>query len=1245
MFRLNRQLRKAQACVRILLILVALNCPLDSISQISFQENKGQWNEEVLFRYQTQGAVVYLKEGAISFLQYDVEVWEEWMHLKHGHDEHVKASKVPDLPCHHFELQFLNTKKDVRVEGVDPYAHSVNYFLGSDPSKWISGAEEVPSVVYRDIYDHIDLIAYTHGHGFKYDFLLKPGADPNDIRLRYNYLDKVNVDAQGIELTSSISTFRENIPHCSMRFQGNENEFSAHFVNNEDGTIGIRMEDVGQYDSLIIDPEVVFATYSGTTADNFGFTATNDYWGNMYAGGITTGPDMSFDPNGRYPATNGAFSVSYSGGVSDFSEYGFACDITISKYSADGTTLLYATYIGGAHNEYPHSIVCDADQNLVIFGTTFSHNYPTTQNAFQRTRNGSQDIIVTKLNSTGAQLMGSTYLGGSSKDGLNEAINLKYFYADNHRGEVILDVDKNVYIATNTYSQDFPLKNAFQTNLAGKQDGIFAQLNEDLSDLLWASYYGGTNDDGFYSIDIDSKGLIFLSGGTKSKDLKHTSGTLGESYKGGLADGFICALDPAAKDVLRASYIGTNEYEQIFSLDVDQFDQIYVVGHTLGDIKTKGDVYTEENSGQFIMKMNPELDELEFCTLFGSGDGAPDITINAFLVDECQKIFVSGWGGKTSGKSFSSTRELTITPDAYQKTTDGSDFYLYVLSKGAKELLYATWFGGSRTNDHVDGGTSRFDKKGFIYQSICGSCPEYGSGEHRISDFPTTSNSYSPKNLSPRCSNVAFKLEFGNLNRAPRMSDKIFEVTAFDTLQFDYFVYDPDEDTFYVRFNPEPKLDGKFVTYTENVTAVADAKIPFGVIPTCKDIGDTLEIAVYSYDIGCPLSLDSTALIKIVVKPPPVVDPPETMCLVFGRDGELTLSWDETPPSHLFDSLILYRIDPDGTVRRLMASSSPNAGSFVDRNVVNPKFRNYTYYLVAVNLCGASGPESLRVSTTKEFESPIDPTYMETATVTDEDQVMVRWLRSTEEDFGSYDIWRKVNHPKAQFQYHATVYSRDDTSYIDESAKVNKESYCYQIVVNDNCGHVSARSNRGCTILLEGHSVPFKHELYWNEYEVWNGGVDHYDMSRSVDTGSLRYLRSTGAFELNLTDSALDYDWGGYWYRVRAFEAEGSLDATSQSNKIYLIQPPLLHVPNAFTPNGDNLNELWGIVPVFVKEYHVQVFTRWGEQVYDSREKKIDWDGMYKGKIEPNSVYIYTITFTGWDRSVHHRRGTVTIIQ
>ncbi|MCB0735483.1 MAG: gliding motility-associated C-terminal domain-containing protein, partial [Bacteroidetes bacterium] len=101
----------------------------------------------------------------------------------------------------------------------------------------------------------------------------------------------------------------------------------------------------------------------------------------------------------------------------------------------------------------------------------------------------------------------------------------------------------------------------------------------------------------------------------------------------------------------------------------------------------------------------------------------------------------------------------------------------------------------------------------------------------------------------------------------------------------------------------------------------------------------------------------------------------------------------------------------------------------------------------------------------------------------------------------------------------------------------------------------------------------------------------------------------------------------------------------SQSNKIYLIQPPLLHVPNAFTPNQDGLNELWNLVPVFVKEYHLKVYDRWGSKVFDTEDKHADWDGFIRGVQTANSVYIYTVRYTGWDRSVHYQKGTVTLLK
>ncbi|MCB9245896.1 MAG: gliding motility-associated C-terminal domain-containing protein [Flavobacteriales bacterium] len=1233
---------------RLTLFLVAGLWTLSGFGQITFQENLGQWNETVRFMYRTDGAVVYLEKDAISFLQYDPVTWHEW--VMHGHHKEQKflSGKPKKLDCHFFKLRFLNTSLACEPSGYYPGDYSINYFLGNDPGKWVNNAKDYLQVRYNEIYPGVDLIAYTHANGFKYDFILKPGADPSVIRFRYEDVDDAELVGEKLVVTTSLGTFSETLPECYIRYESSEEKFNVptQYVSYEDGTFGLQPSALPENAQLlVIDPEVVFLTYAGNTADNFGFTATYDNWGHLYSGGITTGADMAFDPNGRYPATTGAFDLTYNGGTSDFSEYGFACDITISKYSVDGSSLVYATYIGGALNEYPHSIVCDEDQNLIIFGTSFSPNFPTTSNAFQKFRNGPQDMICTKLNKDGSALIGSTYIGGSAKDGLNEAVTLNYFYADNHRGEVIVDVEKKIYIATNTYSDDFPLVNAFQSTKAGKQDGIFLHLNEDLSELLWSSYFGGSDDDAFYGVALDSKGKIFLAGGTKSRDLPATAGTLGPSYKGGISDGFIAVIDPVTETLERTSYFGTNEYEQIFSIDVDPFDQVYIVGHSLGSIKVIGDVHSESNSGQFITKMDPELKNIEFSTVFGTGDGAPDITINAFLVDECQKIFVSGWGGKTSGKSFSSTRNLPITPDAYQKTTDGSDFYLYVLSKGAKELLYATYFGGTRTNDHVDGGTSRFDKKGFIYQSICGSCPEPGSNETRISDFLTTPNAFSRKNLSPRCSNVAFKLEFGNLNRAPRMADQLYRVKANDTLQFDYNIYDPDEDSIYLFLTPDVKLKDNLLNFRSRLSGHGSMKIPFTVLPDCDDVGDTLEINVYSWDQGCPLSLDSQTTIRIVVEPPPVVDPPESVCLVFGENNEVRLSWDAIPENPQFKTMYLYRTDPTGQTEELFRTNSYRGGSYTDRNLQSPKQRNYTYYMMVENLCGELGPQSLLVSTTKEFESPISGTYIEVATVTDDDKVLVRWLRSREADFGSYDVYKRVNNPKEAFRYYRTLEGVNDTFFVDDNVKVNEESYCYQIVVNDNCGHVSAASNYACTILLEGRSLPFKHNIYWNPYEIWQGDVSHYDVFRCVDTGSLAYLTTTDPFNLSLFDSSLDYDWGGYWYRVRGTEGPGSLNAQSWSNRIYLIQPPLLHVPNAFTPNGDNRNEDWGIVPVFVKEYHVQVYTRWGEKVYDSREKKINWTGYYQDKLFPNSVYIYTITFTGWDRSIHHRRGTVTVIK
>lgn len=1216
---------------------------LKSFTTPLFIENKGQWDSHILFQTEIDNIAIFLEKDGYRILEFDPDNWNKLM--RHTHEADASFEPERRLKYHVTKVTFSGVNPDFQLikSGQSKFHH--NYFLDNQAQNHVSNVYSYQKITYKNFYPGIDLEFIWKDRNLKYNFILHAQADPGNIKWRYDGIPKVELAARHIGLRTSIGQHKETMPEVYSLQGGVKKEHDCAF-RYDGGYFGYSLQMDGDFETLTIDPELIFSTYAGNTADNFGFTATYDSEGNLYAGGICTGPTKFF--KGRYPATPGAFDEEYNGGNDESQgiwSYFFKCDITISKYSADGSQLLYATYLGGVSNEYPHSIIVNSEDELIVFGTTFSPNFPTTETAYQKLRNGLNDLIVSRFSQDGSQLLASTYYGGTDNDGLNQASILKYFYADDFRGEVQVDTLGNIYIGTCTYSTDLRLNNALiQPAKAGNSDGLVLKFDPSLTNLIWGTYLGGNSDDAIYNIDLHPSGTIYVSGGTKSTNLPTSSTSIQPNNKGGTCDGFLAAIDADGRKINQLTYFGTDKYDQIFGIEFDHENQVYIVGQTHGQIPIVGPVYYVKNAGQFIAKMNPELTKLEWSTTWGTGDGAPDLTINAFLVDECRKIFVSGWGGLSSTKSFSSTSGLPITSDAVQKTTDGSDFYLLVLSKNAKKLVYGTYFGGYRTHDHVDGGTSRFDKKGVIYQSVCASCPD-NDIESRISDFPTTDGAFAETNSSPRCSNAAFKIAFGNLNAPPEPRDTFLTVTALDTLNFDYVVKDPDDDSIFVQYQPESIAYKKFPGLQSDQKALAELISNFPFSGDCSDISkDTLKIRVYVKDKGCPDYKDSFAYIYIKVLPPPPIAPPATICLNFKSD-HLKLLWDATPKSKYFDYLLLHRRDPNGITNIIDTIRHQNGFEFEDFDVVNPKFRDYTYYIVAQNKCGIKGDTSIKASSSKEYELPIEVSYLVTTSVVENKNLEVHWTASTEEDFGSYDIYKKVNDESTNFEYVKTLAGRYDTTFIDTDVNVSQTSYCYGIVVNDNCGHISKMSNVGCSVVLTGEEKPFYFNLYWTPYTDWKGGVQEYMLERSVDTGVLRPIVMLPDENYFFKDDQLDYDWGGYNYRVRASEGPGSYNAVSYSNQIYLIQPPLLHVPNAFTPNGDMLNEKWGIVPVFVKEYHLRIYNRWGEKLFETRDKHEIWNGEYKELLTSNNVYMYMITFTGWDRSVHYRKGTVTSLK
>ncbi|MFZ9455612.1 MAG: hypothetical protein ACO27Q_10315, partial [Bacteroidia bacterium] len=389
-------------------------------------------------------------------------------------------------------------------------------------------------------------------------------------------------------------------------------------------------------------------------------------------------------------------------------------------------------------------------------------------------------------------------------------------------------------------------------------------------------------------------GDIYITGGSNSNSFSYPVPGLKQSNNGGRADGFLLRMDLNSMWLLSYTFIGTAAYDQSYFVKTDKYGKPFVYGQTEGIMPSSNAVYANKDAKMFIKKLDLNLNIIELETTFGAlNKTKPDLSPTAFLVDECERIFISGWGGInfTTGFTGGGTYNMPITTDAYQKTTDGYDFYLGVFSKNLETLLYGTYFGGKSSSsnyahEHVDGGTSRFDKRGIIYQSVCAGC-----GGNSL--FPTTPGVWSPQNNSSNCNNAVFKFDFENLNRKPSVKDSLYTVLATDTLSYDVIASDPDRsDSLRIVLEggvfdtPNFPLPLPKVTKIDRLPGQNAIKAHIVWTPNCAHIGlDTVFFNVKVYDQGCPSQDSNNAKIKMLVKAPPLSLTPETACLLFSEDG------------------------------------------------------------------------------------------------------------------------------------------------------------------------------------------------------------------------------------------------------------------------------------------------------------------------------------------------------------------------
>ena len=704
-----------------LLVLSAVFSSILAEAQSSgFIENKGQWNAAVTHKLRVNGGDFWLERGGWSLSLMNSQQRESALHAIHDDSE---TSSLVDGHIIKVRLLRSNARPIVRSLHQKPEYH--NYFIGNDSASWKGHVGLFDKVIHERIYPGIDMHVSAINDQPKITYVVQPNVSPHSIGLVYEGHRGLSTNGERLVITTSIGDIVEEDLYAYQTIDGQSVEVKCRFIVDGD-EVGFK---VGRYDesvTLFIDPTVIASTNSGCTSEAFGHTATFNDAGQIYSGGRCFGTG--------YPTDTGAFQVDFGGPYTG--SYYLKVDMCLSKYNSDGSSLIYATYLGGNAEDLPHSMIVNDSDHVVLLGSTNSTNYPVSGNAHDTTHNGGKDIVITSFSSDGSQLIGSTYLGGSSSDGVN---NLEQYYADAYRGEVVLDSFGNIYIASFTRSGNFPATNVvFQDSLAGQQDGVVCKLSSALDTLFWATYLGGSARDAAFALKVDDSSNVYVAGVSASSNFPVDSNAAYASFIGGSKDAFVVKLNPSGQTMLAGSFFGTTSADQNYFVELDPDGGVYLFGTSGGAISATTGKYVGPGSGGYVYKTNWNLDTVEWVSTFGN------LAPAAFLVDNCSRIYISGQGATASVLNLGSFDTL----DPVNSLTQAG-FYLMKLSPDASDIEFGSFYGNN--GSHVDGGTSRFDKRGVVYQATCSN-----------GTFPTTSWAYSTTNQTNNATydNTVFKIDF-----------------------------------------------------------------------------------------------------------------------------------------------------------------------------------------------------------------------------------------------------------------------------------------------------------------------------------------------------------------------------------------------------------------------------------------------------------------------------------------------------
>lgn len=650
---------KQNACITLVLgpslalALLAADCR--SAEELTFLPNGGQWPDQVRASVTAGPLTAWFEPAAITLAA-----------LAPANSEQGDEAQVAAL-----RFSFLGADASAQLRGEQLLPGRHNLLRGADPSGWVTGLEAHARQRWVELYPGVDLLALGDEGRLRYDLQLQPGAELDSVRILVEGANSLHVDADGsLLMATDLGVLVQPAPITwQVLPDGQTRRVACDYKLLAPDCFGFVAPDLDPNLPLVVDPTLEWATYLGGSSIEYVFASALDGYGRAVLAGFTTSVD--------YPTTLGSYVVSLSG----------SRDAFVSCISADGSSLVYSTLLGGMGMDEARALEVAADGSLVVGGLTASGNFPTLGATWGKTFSGGGSLLgsdgfVSLLDSTGSYLLASGYVGGSQ---------------DEYVTAVGFGPDQRVHFGGLTQSSNLPVTpGAFDTSYAGGTtggDGFFGRLGSAGATLEVLSYLGGSADDMVAALVVEPDGRLTVVGWSASADFPVSTGAA-QSVIGGYADAVLSTFDSSCTVLDYGTFLGGASDEAARAVALDDSGRLVIGGTSRSynfptsaqatDASQAGGTYTGDG---FLARLSSDGSEFDFATLLG---GAGDDAVNAVAVLP---------GGLLAAVGQTASADLVTTVDAFSSSLMGSlDVVIAVYEPTDGALVYASYLGGSQAD-------------------------------------------------------------------------------------------------------------------------------------------------------------------------------------------------------------------------------------------------------------------------------------------------------------------------------------------------------------------------------------------------------------------------------------------------------------------------------------------------------------------------------------------------------------------